>query len=248
MTSLDISGILLFSIVAGVIILALIYINRVGLHLSITKILHGSNSTNYFKLLNKYFGELPFPEAIKFDPVYFMQSFLKKNSIPVYNSSIPVTFNEIDPGSIQNGFLKKFGNPNYVTIKEKDVEGIEIFIFGFKRKIYDYNGALLYFFAGNLFLMGQYIFKREKQKVFPEKITKILSEIYLKGNTINEKKYIIKGSNNTLISVEDDGFALTMTYFNPEKKIIRNILTNGIDSEFIREADVVEADNETLTF
>ncbi|MCF8378303.1 MAG: hypothetical protein K9H49_01925 [Bacteroidales bacterium] len=244
----DSSGTLVFLIIVAAILLVLFIANRARLHLFFTKLFYGTNSNNYFRNLNRYFGELPYPDAIKFDPIYFMKSFYKKSDQPYFQSEKEILFNEIDLGTNYPGFLKKMGSPSYVTIRRKKEEGVEVFVYGFKRKVYEYDAAILYFFSGDLFLMGQYIFKREKQEISPDDINQKLKSKYLSEENNSQTKYTIKGSNKTLIDFEDNGFAVTMSYFNPDKSAVRKmVFHNTAWDSGVKDSDT-SGENESLTF
>lgn len=210
-----------------VIFIIVIVIRRVQLELWIFKTYYGQFSYKYVSLFRKYINKNPYPQSVKYEISDFLQ-LLNKTSIEELLTDKDIIFQGLEPGKSYPDFYKQKGKPDYFTIQE--FKEIKIFVWGYNYNMYDYDTTVLYFFIDNLFIMGQYNFRKENQNInITDLLSKIKNKYFENNETINLKEIIIRDSKGSKIQSFDDGFSIRISVHNPGIPVIKEELLNNIN-------------------
>ncbi len=221
---------------------------RIKLILFFSRMSNGQFSYKYFLLLNKFFFEKKYAEAIKFEPLYFISSLVNRKYKHEYKTDEKIQFAGRNFGEVNSSVYSELGKPDYLTVPEEKVSGMSLVCIGFKKNAYNYESTLLYFFAGNLFIFGQYMFKREKQKVdVGELIAKLEEKYGFKSNSGKTDDFILYDQEGAGIHFHDDGFSVILTFFNPNIAFLNKNLPSQ-KGKGKPSSDADQAENQGLTF
>jgi len=233
----------------GLIIIAAVYLSfRVKIKLFISRTIRGPYNYKHFLLYSKYTFDKPYPDAIKYEPLYFIQ-YMFNNKLPVeYQTDVDILFYNLELGSENPRFYKTMGKPNYLSIIDENKDGFKIAITGYNRHIYNYESSILFFFSGSLFILGQYMFKREKQHVDPAELIPMLNQKYkIDADLSVQQEFIIRDKKGTCIHFADDGFSVNLTVYNPISERLRKKLKPYIHFETVKDSNS-KAAGESITF
>lgn len=210
-----------------IIFITVIVIRRVQLELWIFKTYYGKFSYKYVSLFRKYFNKNPYPHSVKYEISHFLHLLNKTNREELLTDK-DIIFQGLEPGISYPNFHKQKGNPDYFTIQE--FEEIKIFVWGYNYNMYDYDTTVLYFFIDNIFIMGQYNFRKENQNInITDLSSKIKSKYFENNETIKLKEIVIKDSKGSKIQLFDDGFSIRISIYNPGIPIVKEKLLNNIN-------------------
>jgi len=206
------------------IFIIVIVIRRAQPKLWVFKTYYGKFSFKYVSLFREYFNKNPYPHSVKYEISLFLQS-LNKTSIEELLTDKDIIFHGFEPGKSYPDFYKQKGDPDYFTIQE--FEEIKIFIWGYNHNMYDYDTTVLYFFVDNIFIMGQYNYRKENQNInITDLFSKLKNKYFENNETIKQKEIVIRDSKGSKIQLFDDGFSLRISIYNPEISIVKEKLLN----------------------
>ncbi|MCF8392225.1 MAG: hypothetical protein K9H12_16105 [Bacteroidales bacterium] len=154
----------------------------------------------------------------------------KLNITEHYSSDIEIKFNGYKPGFPIPNFYKSAGSHDYLTISGQRDDNLKILILGYNKRVYQYEATLRYFFSGNTLIMGQYLFRREKESIsflyLKEKIFEKYKLPFSKNSTYNDE-FMIKDKKGNILNAKDDGFNVEVSIYNPSQSLMSNIIPPG---------------------
>lgn len=216
--------------IAGAVFLLLIIYYRKRISLVFTNFRYGKYSYRYLSKFYSYFYEIQFPPSILYDPVTYILPFFRNEIRGVEKKTDEeIEFGGFQPGHSYPDFFKKNGKPRYISITEPDAKEIKLVVAGYPRKINNHHCVMLYFFHENTFIMGQYQFKREKQKVDTALLSESVQKKYLNGGTqTGLEDFIIKDDRGSRVHFHDNGFVVEVSVYNPTIKEINTQIESSL--------------------
>lgn len=231
------------------IFIIIILIRRKQLILWHYRSFYGEYSYRYVSQFKSYFNHNPYPHTIKYEAIHFIRTLNNQNNSEITIDKA-IDFQELELGKSYPNMLRLKGKPDYFNIQ--DFDQLNIFVWGYDTRMYNYNTAIHYFFIDSIFIMGQYKFSRENQKINTNELLNKLEEKYLGNNKLTLKENInIKDSKDTKIQLYDDGFSFNICIYNTEipivkEKILQTEKNNNKQNEAILVNDIENSD--TLVF
>ena len=205
---------------AGVIglIAFLFYYNRKKIILRVYRARFGPYSYSYLSKFYSYYFELLYPPSIRYEPVYYILPFFKEYcSQREISTSNKIDFGGFIPGHNYKDFFIKMGKPNYISITDPESQDLKMLVAGYTRKVHDYQCTMLYFFHKDILVMGQYLFKKEKQKINTRDLAIKLQSNYMESPVESgNNDFVIRDLAANRIHFRDNGFDVAITVFNPE--------------------------------
>ena len=206
---------LIIGLFAVLILVAIAFVYRRWLSIFLKKLIYGSYSYSYLSSLPENILAMMHPPAIRYDPWYVLKG-LERENILHYQTSGRIDFQDFQIGKSYPDFLKKEGNPYYLTISEDKNDLIKFVVFGYKQRIYNYEAVILYYFWNHMFVAGQYQIKREKQKVDRTDLaSKLMAKYFVKEGNINQNEFEIRDKEGNVAFFEDNGFNVEISLINP---------------------------------
>ncbi|MBL7105587.1 MAG: hypothetical protein ISS18_14770 [Bacteroidales bacterium] len=241
-TALNVS--LLIMGVALIILFIVILNYKLLLKLWVYKAYYGKFSYKYVDVFTKHHYYNPYRQAQTFEIDLFLNSLTNKSKEELITDN-DIVFQGFELGKSYPDFRKQKGDPDYFTIQEfKDVQ---ICIWGYGFKMYDYYAIVLFCFIDKIFVLGQYNFKKESQNVdFTDISNKLINKYFNDEEKIcqNQKEIKIKDTKGSKVHLYDDGFSIRVSYFNPDIPIIKEKLINSEQQVTIENSPELE----TITF
>ncbi|MCB0804457.1 MAG: hypothetical protein KDC05_01590 [Bacteroidales bacterium] len=206
--------------VTGALILAtlLIVYYRKKIILALFKSRFGSFSYEYLSKFYSYYFEILYPPSIRYEPVYYILPYFKEFK-PQHelSTSSKIDFGGYVPGQSYKDFYSQLGKPNYISITDPESEDLKMVVSGYPRKVYNYQCTMLFFFHKDILVMGQYLFKKEKQKIDTQDLAGKLQANYVESTLESGKQdFVIKDVTGNRIHFRDNGFDVAVSVFNPE--------------------------------
>ncbi len=244
---MDSSAINISLVVMGMasITLFIVILNyKLLLKLWVYKAYYGKFSYKYVDVFTKHHSYNPYRQANTFEIDLFLNSLTNKSKEEVQTNN-DIVFQELELGKSYPDFHRQKGDPDYFTIQEfKDVK---IYIWGYGYKMYDYYAIVLFCFIDNIFVMGQYNFKKESQNVdFTDLSNKLINKYFNdeEKKYQNQKEIKIKDTKGSKVHLYDDGFSIRVSCFSPDIPIIKEKLINCEQQKTIENSSELE----TITF
>jgi len=236
-------------IISAVILIAIIiiFIRRIQLKLWFSRSHYGKYSYKYVSLFKKYFDKNPYPHAVKYEVIPFLQV-LNKTNLEESITDKNIVFQDLEPGKPYIDLFKLKGEPDCFTIQE--FKKTKIFVWGYDNNMYDYYTTVLYFFIDDIFIMGQYNFSRENQNIVTNDLFNKLKDKYFEnGERTDQKEIIIKDSKGTKIQLFDDGFSFRICLYNPDVPIVKEKLLKKTNNKKQPDINLMnDQETDTLIF
>jgi len=187
------------------------------LYLSIAKALYGEFSEKYFFLVDEYKKKYPqlyvsinkcfkTNEKLKFEGVI-----IKKLCIPVYKTSESIQIEHLEFGTHIKDIIRLKGRincANYLKIGEGTIK-----IIGYHEKMLNSSVRLSFFVLNGIFFLGEYHFyKYDKTRNIS--IANTFRKKYGINETDDELNFYIEDEQGSNLYFRDDGFSLSIKYFN----------------------------------
>ncbi|MEI8047523.1 MAG: hypothetical protein WCI92_09105 [Bacteroidota bacterium] len=198
-------------------------VNLKSIRLSAIRSIYGPYSLKYITQFKRiYYLENPYPICIEDDLVSHFSNFASKNSM----EEIPFTNKTIDFGSIpfnaKLSVLKRKGKParfNIYSFSDK----FTVRIMGFSEEIMGNTIREHYFFANNIFFMGEYIFS-DVSKENTTKIVEMLVSKYDITLPFDRDLFFIRDTNDSVICFENNYFTISIQYINLKNPFVVDVL------------------------
>ena len=177
-----------------------------------TKLFHGEYSFRYVDLFKKNGFRSPFLRCITDDFSSRIIMFLKKDpKIKIFDTNETIQFGNIPFSLTSDELLKTKGLPN--CFNAFFFNDYEIKIIGYRETIQNKKMRSIYVFANKVFILGEYSFT-DINKVESLNISKILIKKYISDSTEDKDVFFVKDVNNNYIYLNDNGFEMSIKYFN----------------------------------
>ena len=154
--------------------------------------------------LKKCFGT----EAIlKFENVL-----IRNNSLPVYKTSLTILLDKIRFGCDIKAIVRHKGGincTNYIQVGEETVK-----IIGYRERILNTSAITLFYFCGGEYFMGEYFFP-ERHETVTHQLAKTIFKRYSIAALGDETEFYIEDEQGSILYFCDNGFSLSVKYFNP---------------------------------
>lgn len=118
---------------------------------------------------------------------------------------------------------KQIGTKSITCYCVQKIQDELIQVFGNKKNFFQYRARLFFFSVNKEFVMGEYLFKTEGNKISPDKISKLVFEKYqIEPKEINNGFYI-KDKSGRILVFEDMGFNISIKILDKNNKILDKI-------------------------
>ncbi len=206
-----------------------------------TKLFHGEYSFQYIDLFKKSGFRSPFLRCINDEFFYHILMFLKKDpKVKVFDTSETIKFGNTSFSLTSDELLKTKGLPhcfNAFIFNEYDVK-----VIGYQEIIQNTKLKSFHVFANGVFILGEYSFS-DVNKVDSLNISKILIKKYISDSIENLDNFFIKDVDNNHIYFSDNGFEMTIKYFNVKDAKSREIYSDF--EKMVLKTDSIEDDVES---
>lgn len=213
---------ILFIGVVVLLVLIFILLAYPKLKLFCIRFLGNKYSSVYINSFKKYYNKSPFGYCIKDEFVYhFLPFFETEKGAKVYKTNQEVSFGNVPFFTEFSRLKREKGKP--FCFNAVNLEGCDAKILGYKNYYFDTSTTVLYYFIGNCFFMGEFVFKSPKPKAIDE-IVRALSEKYTLHKIKPGKRFYIKRSDNSSIFFHDSGFSVSVSYINLDNEKVKGNL------------------------
>jgi hypothetical protein len=213
---------LIISFVIVFILLILVLVFRKIIWLKSIQIRYGKYSHQYVKRFKKLTNKNPFPYCFKDDIMpYLRLSFRPNNESLVYRTSNPVLFENTPFSSLRDDVFTQNAKPYCFNIFR--ISNQELSAYGFINDHISPGAKTVFFFLNDGFCMGEYIIENINEQNVLDISKKLLSDFRITGN-LSALCYFIEDDLGRRIYFYENGFTLTIRYFEPEG-IMKKMLT-----------------------
>ena len=188
------------------------------IHLSVCKAIHGEFSKEYFLLVQKYREKYPnltttVKKCFGTETILRFENLIVRNEkFPVFKTKGTILFEKTAFGSgIQQPADGKVEITcvNYLKIGNNIIK-----ITGYRNRIMNYPALLLFFSEDGIHFMGEYTFTDNHQAVSGH-IARTILKRYDCEMASDERQFYIEDELGSVICFCDNGFSLSVKYFNP---------------------------------
>jgi len=137
----------------------------------------------------------------------------------IISSGKNIQFNGVPFKTTVSDLAAKLGKPDCFNINV--VGDLEIKAIGYKETRFGSEDTAIYYFANNLFFLGEYLISDINVK--KTDIRAISHQVLAEFEVVDKQPdghYYIKGSNETSLYFGDNGFSLFIRYFDETNKLI----------------------------
>lgn len=241
---MDISPTITAAVVALAIALLVIALNWRRINIRLVRTLYGKYSFRYVKYFKDRNMKGPFSPCLKDDFItHIIKFFDKPNSAAEYKTNQNIQFGNVPFGERYKRVRREKGNPDCFNVSK--IENSDLKIIGYRDSLFNANIKSVYYFLNNVFFMGEYLFSESSRDRIPE-VAGVLCKKYT-DKAANEKfdSFFIHDPHKSSIHFEDNGFNLSIKYFNVSNQAITETLqayvkdsqssSVSVQSEFRRE-------------
>jgi hypothetical protein len=201
-------------ITTGTVVLfaIIVYRFRKLLNLTITRMVYGEYSLEFFRLFKKYYIRSPFQYCFRDEFITHLLFVLEKqDGIPKYKSPKEIFFEKTPYFIPYKDFLKQKGEPycfNAFSFRNPD---FVIKAVGYHDKIAGSKAVIVFYFMNDLFFMGEYIFRNPKTRV-----RESLVGHFLEGIEVENDNFYIENTRKRVVHYQDTGFTVDIKYLTEE--------------------------------
>ncbi len=195
----------------------------------LAKIIFGKFSLRYLRTHKKFFGTSPYGYCIKDDFINHIASFfMVSGNKPKLKTNLPVLFGD-------TRFGEKFGKivkntHKLVCLNATNLPQFDLKIAGYRSEMFENEMKTYYFFANNRFFMGEYSFKLPDDDKIKE-ISTIIQKKYLGEEKVADVDFLIVHENQAVLSVEHNGFHLSIKYLDLSNDVLSHSLNSFWESK-----------------
>jgi hypothetical protein len=146
------------------------------------------------------------------DPVLrFDNIILRNSSFPVFKTSRPIHFEKNAFGADIREIVRSKGKAICVNYMEAGNDLIKVV--GYRTRILDLTTLLLFYSSHGKFFFGEYSFSNKHKEAWGQ-IAVALFDKYSISDQGERKQFYIEDDNGSILCFHDDGFVLSIKYFN----------------------------------
>jgi len=216
---------LLILIGIAIVLAIVVIIRRKIIIMSLIRMRYGQYSNQFVDKYKSYYKMNPFPHAAKSEMTEYLDFFNKAQDVTKIQTNIRILFDSLQVGIKVRNIVETVGNPDYFSIRKIGKHSVKIY--GYDVIIFDLKAVALYFLLDDMFFLGEFTIRRDKQSFDFETISKYMKEKYSENSDVLlNKSFRIDDQENRSIFIHDDGFAVRLKYF---KALENSTLTNLLE-------------------
>jgi hypothetical protein len=205
------------------LVVVILIIKGKDIRLFICEKRYGKYSSPFVKMFKRIYHANPYPHAAKSEIVEYISALREIKDVKQCNTHLTIAFGDYQSEINKINVVKDNGEPHSFSIRE--IGAYTIKIYGYNVSIFGMNALALYFVYKNQLFLGEYIIKRENQKVDYNYITQKMQKKYCSDSiVVQDDRFLIWDANASQILLLDDGFSVRLKYFNFENNNILNLL------------------------
>lgn len=210
--------------------------------LTLFRSLFGEMSKEYFFLAQRYKSKNPqtgvkLKQCFSTDPMLKFQNLIMWNSsFSIYTVTKPIRFEDFSYGCDIREIKSKKGDPscvNYFRIGEKVIQ-----VNGYRRLIQNMPTKQLFFFMNGKFFFGEHLYM-QKNDLGWDQIARNLFQYYSVKEPCKPSQFYFVDELGALLCYVDDGFSISMKFYNSECCMIHSELYNIWSHRITRQELVV---------
>jgi hypothetical protein len=189
----------------------------VDIQLFLCELIQGRYSERYFALVHKY--SIAHPRlnnknkpCFSTEPILRLSNVIIRNpNFPVLKTSKPILFEKIAFDCDTETILREKGGAGCTAFYQHQDKAIQII--GYREHILNAPSRILFYFSRGRFFMGEYLFS-EKFSTMSEQLARTISKRYGQVTHSLMEKFYIEDPYGSFLCFHNDGFSLSVKYFN----------------------------------
>jgi hypothetical protein len=199
--------------IASIALFTVYYFHR-PLLIWLTGKIYGKYSFHYLQMSRRFYGNVPFPHGINTELTEHIENLsIRMKELDIVPTGSELVFSDIKFGSSIKELIGMRNFPKYFNGKKS--KGKEIVYAGYERVIAGKKINELYFFMNGKYFMGEYWFEYYSNGLAPNFFKSFYN---LNGLSISNKReyklFCNESRNNIARLYEDNGFSVSVKYFN----------------------------------
>jgi len=215
-SSFDLSMVyLIFALVGLFLLVILLVFTRSRLfpliRLGYIRLVYGRFSYEFLEFFKKHNLRNPHNNCIKDEiSMHFYTFYKSKRDALFFDTDTKIEFGDIPFLTTYKKLIQLKGEPKCINISRFGNSRVKLV--GFNKTLHDLKMKTMYYFLGDRFVMGEYLFT-DINKVKIADIVAPLTVKYLKGGNIESDNFYITDARGDKINYENNGFSITVRYF-----------------------------------
>lgn len=207
----------------------------VDIQLFLCGLMHGFYSRKYFALVHKYSVTRPnliskHKPCFSSEPIlWFSNVIIRNQNFSVLKTNKTIQFEKIVFSSDPQTIIRDKGSAGCISFYQNLNDSIQII--GYREHILNASARILFYFSQGKFFMGEYLFS-EKLSTMWEQLAKTISKRYGHITENLTEKFYIDDPDGSFICFHNDGFSLSVKYFNTPACSILPHLTDVFQRNF----------------
>lgn len=226
---MELSPVVMVTLGGIAIILLAIALNWRRINIWLIKTFYGKYSFRYVKYFKDHNMKGPFSPCLKDDFItHIVKFFDKPKNAREYKTNNNIKYSNVDFGTRYKKVKREKGNPDCFNVS-KILNDVELKIIGFRENMFNTNIKSVYYFLNGVFFLGEYMFSETARERIPE-VANVLCKKYTdKEAEEGVDNFFIHDPHNTSIHFEDNGFNLSIKYFNTSNPAIHDLIEKYIN-------------------
>ena len=203
---------ILLGLIIFLVVLAAFF--RKTIALTITRMIYGQFSFEFYHLYKKYYVRSPYQYCFRDEFIaHLLLVISKKSNLPSFKSDKDIYFENTPYFINYNDLLKKKGVPHCFNAFAFNEPDFVIKAVGYHASVAGSKAVLVFYFMNESFFMGEYIFKNPKNNVKAS-----LMDHFIGMEDISADNFYIESSKDRIIHFQDTGFTIDIKYLTMENQ------------------------------
>ncbi len=201
-----------------------------------TKLRYGAYSLEYVSLFKRNDLRSPYSPCIKDEFIFHIIMYLKNRSdVKTYKTKEPIQFGNLSFDKLYKEVFNTKGIPS--CFNALTFNNYKINILGYSDYLQNKKIKSIYYFADSHFILGEYIFTEISFDATLD-ITKMILDKYSTERNEKIDEFFIEGEDGNCINFNNNGFEISIKYFNNSSTFSRNFYDKAIKNLFSDNEDI----------